>query len=214
MLLVSSGKVPLKEGNLEDFEDKLGALCDGLAEDVVRNGEGTAHVMQVRTDAVLFVVCVLMSWLSKVLFCLKPGGFVARKLSRFSPSLSRFVLVCWCRCLQSPFFSSSSPFFLLPLFLLFSNFFSPHFLRGRGASIKKSSMVEEHLFSLCSWLSFPSLCSVLFFPFRKCGVLESRPRHGPRAVSSLDAILSPRQRPTTRYPQVHTAVPVLVHSRS
>ncbi|CAM9101747.1 unnamed protein product [Scytosiphon promiscuus] len=47
VLLVSSGKVPLKEGDLEDFEDKLGALCDGLAEDVVRNGEGTAHVMQV-----------------------------------------------------------------------------------------------------------------------------------------------------------------------
>lgn len=44
---MSSGKVPLAEGDLEDFEEKLEAVCDGLAEDVVRNGEGTAHVMQV-----------------------------------------------------------------------------------------------------------------------------------------------------------------------
>ncbi|CAM9879359.1 unnamed protein product, partial [Hapterophycus canaliculatus] len=48
VLLVSSGKVPLEEGDLEDFEEKLEAVCDGLAEDVVRNGEGTAHVMQAR----------------------------------------------------------------------------------------------------------------------------------------------------------------------
>ncbi|CAM9876713.1 unnamed protein product [Ectocarpus sp. 6 AP-2014] len=47
VLLLSSGKVPLAEGDLEDFEEKLEAVCDGLAEDVVRNGEGTAHVMQV-----------------------------------------------------------------------------------------------------------------------------------------------------------------------
>lgn len=46
-MLLSSGKVPLAEGDLEDFEEKLGAVCDGLAEDVVRNGEGTAHVMKV-----------------------------------------------------------------------------------------------------------------------------------------------------------------------
>lgn len=49
VLLVSSGKVPLAEGDLEDFEEKLGQVCHGLAEDVVRNGEGTAHVMKVDT---------------------------------------------------------------------------------------------------------------------------------------------------------------------
>lgn len=47
VLLLSSGKVPLAEGDLEDFEEKLEAVCGGLAEDVVRNGEGTAHVTQV-----------------------------------------------------------------------------------------------------------------------------------------------------------------------
>lgn len=54
VLLLSSGKVPLKEGDLEDFEEKLDRVCHGLAEDVVRNGEGTAHVMQVCTY--MFVV--------------------------------------------------------------------------------------------------------------------------------------------------------------
>lgn len=54
VLLLSSGKVPLAEGDLEDFEEKLEAVCDGLAEDVVRNGEGTAHVMQVRCGTVRY----------------------------------------------------------------------------------------------------------------------------------------------------------------
>lgn len=47
MVLLSSGKVPLADGDLEDFEEKLEAVCRGLAEDVVRNGEGTGHVMEV-----------------------------------------------------------------------------------------------------------------------------------------------------------------------
>lgn len=46
-MLLSSGKVALAEGDLEDFEEKLGQVCYGLAEDVVRNGEGTTHVMKV-----------------------------------------------------------------------------------------------------------------------------------------------------------------------
>lgn len=50
-MLLSSGKVPLADGDLEDFEEKLGAVCRGLAEDVVRNGEGTAHVMEVHRNA-------------------------------------------------------------------------------------------------------------------------------------------------------------------
>ncbi|CAB1119523.1 unnamed protein product [Ectocarpus sp. CCAP 1310/34] len=54
VLLLSSGKVPLAEGDLEDFEEKLEAVCDGLAEDVVRNGEGTAHVMQVPCGTVRY----------------------------------------------------------------------------------------------------------------------------------------------------------------
>ena len=32
-MLLSSGKVPLGEGDLEDFEEKLEAVCGGLAED-------------------------------------------------------------------------------------------------------------------------------------------------------------------------------------
>ena len=47
VVLLSSGKVPLADGDLEDFEEKLEAVCAGLAEDVVRNGEGTGHVMEV-----------------------------------------------------------------------------------------------------------------------------------------------------------------------
>ncbi|CAM9810610.1 unnamed protein product, partial [Ascophyllum nodosum] len=50
VVLLSSGKVPLADGDLEDFEEKLEAVCAGLAEDVVRNGEGTGHVMEVRVS--------------------------------------------------------------------------------------------------------------------------------------------------------------------
>lgn len=48
MALLSSGTVPLAPGDLEDFEKKLEAVCEGLAEDVVRNGEGTSHVIKAR----------------------------------------------------------------------------------------------------------------------------------------------------------------------
>ncbi|CAM9409858.1 unnamed protein product [Discosporangium mesarthrocarpum] len=48
VVLVSSGRVEAAESDLLDFEARLGALCSGLAEDVVRNGEGVGHVIKVQ----------------------------------------------------------------------------------------------------------------------------------------------------------------------
>ncbi|KAG5188504.1 glutamate N-acetyltransferase [Tribonema minus] len=47
VVLVSSGKVAAREGDLEAFGAALESVCKGLAQDVVRNGEGTTHVMEV-----------------------------------------------------------------------------------------------------------------------------------------------------------------------
>ena len=45
---LSSNKVPI--GNVEDFEAALREICTGLAADIVRNGEGTGHVMRVNVS--------------------------------------------------------------------------------------------------------------------------------------------------------------------
>jgi len=46
VLIFSSGRKPLVEE--EEFSEALFSVCWKLAEDVVRNGEGTSHVMKVR----------------------------------------------------------------------------------------------------------------------------------------------------------------------
>ncbi len=46
--LISSGKK--KETEEEEFTDALTSLCMKLAEDIVRNGEGTGHVMRIRVS--------------------------------------------------------------------------------------------------------------------------------------------------------------------
>jgi glutamate N-acetyltransferase/amino-acid N-acetyltransferase len=45
VFLISSGKGP--RIGLEEFKQELRGVCQALATDIVRNGEGTAHVMQV-----------------------------------------------------------------------------------------------------------------------------------------------------------------------
>ena len=47
--LVASNQVSA-ETDLKEFEEALLAVCTGLAADIVRNGEGTAHVMRVQID--------------------------------------------------------------------------------------------------------------------------------------------------------------------
>ena len=42
-------QVQADDGDLELFDAALEKVCRGLAEDVVRNGEGTGHVMEVRS---------------------------------------------------------------------------------------------------------------------------------------------------------------------
>ena len=43
--IISSNKVP--DTNLDEFEIALKEICTGLASDLVRNGEGTAHVIKI-----------------------------------------------------------------------------------------------------------------------------------------------------------------------
>jgi N-acetylglutamate synthase/N-acetylornithine aminotransferase len=40
-------QVQADDGDLNLFDAALESVCKGLAEDVVRNGEGTGHVMEV-----------------------------------------------------------------------------------------------------------------------------------------------------------------------
>ena len=47
LVCLSSGKVAAGEAELAAFEAALTGLCEALAEDVVRNGEGTTHVIRV-----------------------------------------------------------------------------------------------------------------------------------------------------------------------
>ena len=47
--LVASNQIT-EETNLKEFEDALLSVCSGLAADIVRNGEGTSHVMRVQID--------------------------------------------------------------------------------------------------------------------------------------------------------------------
>lgn len=54
-LLISSNKIEMsleeKEGgDLDEFESALNEICSGLSGDLVRNGEGTGHVMKVTID--------------------------------------------------------------------------------------------------------------------------------------------------------------------
>lgn len=46
--IVSSNKVELESEG--EFKDALAGICRGLAADIVRNGEGTGHVMRVRIE--------------------------------------------------------------------------------------------------------------------------------------------------------------------
>eukprot|EP00816_Leptocylindrus_hargravesii_P006240 CAMPEP_0196821672 /NCGR_PEP_ID=MMETSP1362-20130617/80367_1 /TAXON_ID=163516 /ORGANISM="Leptocylindrus danicus, Strain CCMP1856" /LENGTH=509 /DNA_ID=CAMNT_0042200965 /DNA_START=162 /DNA_END=1691 /DNA_ORIENTATION=+ len=52
--ILSSNKVPVDDSEEEqlisEFKDALYSVCKGLACDIVRNGEGTAHVMRVKID--------------------------------------------------------------------------------------------------------------------------------------------------------------------
>lgn len=48
LVLISSNKVPLEDK--EEFRLALENVCVGLAADIVRNGEGTGHVMRVQID--------------------------------------------------------------------------------------------------------------------------------------------------------------------
>ncbi|KDO28439.1 arginine biosynthesis ArgJ, partial [Saprolegnia parasitica CBS 223.65] len=49
LAIVSSGQIPFDEATqLEAFRAALYDVCGGLAEDIVRNGEGAHHVMRVR----------------------------------------------------------------------------------------------------------------------------------------------------------------------
>lgn len=45
--IVSSGKIPFDEAQLGEFKAALKDVCQGLSEDIVRNGEGAHHVMRV-----------------------------------------------------------------------------------------------------------------------------------------------------------------------
>ncbi|OQR95483.1 arginine biosynthesis bifunctional protein argJ [Thraustotheca clavata] len=47
LAIVSSGQIPFDMKQLNEFRDALYQVCAGLAEDVVRNGEGAQHVMRV-----------------------------------------------------------------------------------------------------------------------------------------------------------------------
>eukprot|EP00548_Thalassiothrix_antarctica_P006579 CAMPEP_0194130030 /NCGR_PEP_ID=MMETSP0152-20130528/1197_1 /TAXON_ID=1049557 /ORGANISM="Thalassiothrix antarctica, Strain L6-D1" /LENGTH=462 /DNA_ID=CAMNT_0038824445 /DNA_START=178 /DNA_END=1566 /DNA_ORIENTATION=+ len=47
-VLVSSNQVPFEESMEKEFKTTLQRLCTELAADIVRNGEGTAHVMRVQ----------------------------------------------------------------------------------------------------------------------------------------------------------------------
>jgi glutamate N-acetyltransferase/amino-acid N-acetyltransferase len=47
-VLVASNQLPLEDES--EFKAALEGVCVGLAADIVRNGEGTAHVMRVRID--------------------------------------------------------------------------------------------------------------------------------------------------------------------
>lgn len=46
-VLISSSKVDMSEEDVNEFEEALGSITRGLAKDLVRNGEGTGHVMRV-----------------------------------------------------------------------------------------------------------------------------------------------------------------------
>lgn len=49
--IVASNQVPSDgEGFIEEFNNALTQVCTGLAADIVRNGEGTSHVMRVAID--------------------------------------------------------------------------------------------------------------------------------------------------------------------
>ena len=47
-VLVSSDRID--NTDLDEFQSALDTICQGLAEDLVRNGEGTGHVMRVQID--------------------------------------------------------------------------------------------------------------------------------------------------------------------
>jgi len=66
VLVLSSKRVPCKGGAKEEaeFEAALCELCRGLSEDIVRNGEGTQHVIKVTTKGA-------------------PSDILARDLGRF-----------------------------------------------------------------------------------------------------------------------------------
>lgn len=46
-VLISSDKIEMSDEDVNEFETALGEITRGLAKDLVRNGEGTAHVMRV-----------------------------------------------------------------------------------------------------------------------------------------------------------------------
>jgi glutamate N-acetyltransferase/amino-acid N-acetyltransferase len=46
----AAGGAPLDAAGLEEFEAELTAMCELLSQDLVRNGEGTTHVIRVRVD--------------------------------------------------------------------------------------------------------------------------------------------------------------------
>lgn len=46
--LIASNHYP--ESDIDEFEEALRQVCSGLSADIVRNGEGTAHVMRVQID--------------------------------------------------------------------------------------------------------------------------------------------------------------------
>lgn len=46
VVLACSDRIQPAEGDLQAFEEALHGVCRDLAEDVVRNGEGTSHVIQ------------------------------------------------------------------------------------------------------------------------------------------------------------------------
>ena len=51
VIIASSSKVPVKsETDLHDFEHELRRVCNELARDVVRNGEGVKHVIRVHVN--------------------------------------------------------------------------------------------------------------------------------------------------------------------
>ena len=50
VLVLSSKKVPCEAGDEELFEEEFTKVCRELAEDIVRNGEGTQHVIKVEVS--------------------------------------------------------------------------------------------------------------------------------------------------------------------